>query len=255
MNYNETIDIISEYAISKVDLIKDNPLKYIVSAIYAGIFIGLGVLVSFTLNGIFIEGGDPHFGRLLNACVFSVALTLIIFTGTELFTGNTFVMTICTLNKKSRISSMLKILFTSWIGNLIGSIILATLYTQTGLLENKSVLDFFVYTSRLKATLPIEQLFFRAVLCNFIVCLAIMVSTRTKNDAAKILTTILLIVTFVVSGFEHSIANMSVYSIAIIGNIGSISISQAAYALIVATVGNFVGGAILLGFGVFFLKK
>lgn len=255
MNYNETINSLSSSAHSKSEFLKNTPLKFKLSAIYAGVFIGLGVLVSFTTNAVFISGGSPHFGKLLNACVFSIALILIIFTNTELFTGNSMVMTIGVLDKKSSIKELLKVLLISWVGNLLGAVFLGFIYSNTGLLENKPVSDFFATMSKMKVSIPPIQLFSRAVLCNFVVCLALMVSTRTKSDTSKILITFLLIITFVITGFEHSIANMTVFSVAILGKVGSISIYQALYALFMATLGNFVGGAILLGCGVFSLKR
>lgn len=255
MTYNEMIENASCIGNNKVKFLRSSILRYMISAIYAGVFIGMGVLVSFTLSGLFVQAGQPHVARLLNAIVFSVALILIIFTSTELFTGNNFIMTLSTLNKRTSLGNLLSIWAASWIGNLIGAIILGFIFSKTGLLENEAVLKFFQTTSHMKATLSPVQLISRAILCNFTVCTAVMVSMRTKSDPAKIMVTILLIITFVVSGFEHSVANMTVYSVALLGKTGAITISQAAYGLIMASIGNIIGGAGLLGCGIFMLKE
>ena len=77
---------------------------------------------------------------------------------------------------------------------------------------------------------------------------AILTCNRTKNDAAKLIIIIMCIYAFMTSGFEHSIADMTVFAIAIMSkSITSISIGQAAYALFFITIGNIIGGSLLVG--------
>lgn len=138
----------------------------------------------------------------------------------------------------------------------MGSILLALIFISTGLLNDEVLVKFFSEVARFKVSIPYGQMFMRAVMCNFIVCMAVLLCYRTDNDATKIMLIIMCIFTFVVVGFEHSIANMSVYSIAILsGSINSITITEAVIALLIATFGNLVSGGILLGGGIFLLKK
>ena len=253
--YNETVEKISNAGISKANICNNEKRIYIVSSIFAGVMIGLGVLISFTVGGILQAAQNPM-AKILMGVAFSIALTVVVFTSTELFTGNNFVMTVARLNKKVSTKDLVNVWIFSWVGNLIGALILGFIFVNTGLVDKGPVMAIFSKIAHVKATMPFLPLFTRAILCNFIVCLAVLLCFRTENDAAKILLIGLCLFTFVTSGFEHSVANMTVFSVAIFAKtISSITVGQALYSLAVATLGNIVGGAIFLGCGIFAMKK
>lgn len=253
--YNELINTFTERAIYKSDYCKENRFSYLVSSALAGSFIGVGAIVSNTA-GALLSTIDSPFMKILMGISFTIALTLVIFTGTELFTGNNFIMTIGALRKKVTILDLLNVWFYSWIGNLLGAIILSLLFVASGLVSKSPSMEFFGDIAFIKANIPTMQLFFRAILCNFIVCLTVVISYRTNNDAAKIMLTIMCLYTFVVAGYEHSIANMTVFSIALISQkITTITLGQALYALLIATLGNIVGGSLLVGLSIYSLKR
>ena len=103
--------------------------------------------------------------------------------------------------------------------------------------------------------LPFLQLFLRGVFCNFMVCLATWCSVKFKNEVAKIIIVFWCLYLFLVSGYEHSIANMSVVAYSLVNPIDStISISGYLYNLFGATLGNIVGG-VWLGAIVYFINK
>jgi nitrite transporter NirC len=89
-------------------------------------------------------------------------------------------------------------------------------------------------------------IFFKGVLANWIVCLAVRMALRCKEEVAKIMILILVVFIFVYLGFEHSIANMGTFSMAILGG-GSLTIDDALHNLLYSTVGNVVGGVLLVG--------
>ena len=89
-------------------------------------------------------------------------------------------------------------------------------------------------------------IFFKGILANWIVCLAVRVALRCKEEIAKILVLILIVFIFVYLGFEHSIANMGTFSMAILGR-GTLTIGDALHNLLYSTVGNLVGGVLLVG--------
>ena len=89
--YREEIAAISNGAEAKVRLLKENPGGYIIMSLLGGIYIGFGVLISFTLGGQL--QGAPY-AKLVMAIFFSVALSLIIIAGAELFTGNNMVLAV-----------------------------------------------------------------------------------------------------------------------------------------------------------------
>lgn len=253
--YNETVEKISNAAISKASLLKDSKKIYFVSSMFAGALIGLGVLISSTVGGLLTAGNSP-FTKIMMGLAFTIALITVIFTGTELFTGNNFVMTVGKLDKKISFSDLISVWIVSWIGNLVGAMILAFIFVSTGLVDKGPVMEFFGKAALVKATIPPVSLFSRAILCNFIVCLAVLLCFRTNNDVAKILLIGLCLFTFVTSGFEHSVANMTSFSIAIFAkNIHTITIGQAIYALLLASLGNIVGGGFFVGAGIYAMKK
>lgn len=252
---NETIELFSQGAVGKAELLKHDKKKYLISSMLAGAFIGIGVLTSFGAATVF-DAVDSPVTKIAMSLAFCIALTLVLFTGTELFTGNNFVMTIGKLNKKVSSSDMFSVWFYSWVGNFLGAIVLALIFVATGAVSKGPTMEFFSKMALAKATIPAFQLFAKAILCNFLVCIAIVVTSRTQNDAAKIILVIMCLFAFIISGFEHSIANMTVFSIAIFAKtITSITISQALTSLVIATLGNMVGGIFFVGYAFFALKK
>lgn len=128
--YREEISAISNGAEAKVRLLKENPGGYIIMSLLGGIYIGFGVLISFTLGGQL--QGEPY-AKLVMAIFFSVALSLIIIAGAELFTGNNMVLTVGYMKRKVTLADVLKIFVICWLGNVIGSALLAGLFNLTGL--------------------------------------------------------------------------------------------------------------------------
>ena len=99
-------------------------------SLLGGIYIGFGVLISFTLGGQL--QGEPY-AKLVMAIFFSVALSLIIIAGAELFTGNNMILAVGYMKHKVTIADVLKIFVICWLGNVIGSALLAGLFNLTGL--------------------------------------------------------------------------------------------------------------------------
>jgi formate/nitrite transporter FocA (FNT family) len=89
-------------------------------------------------------------------------------------------------------------------------------------------------------------IFFKGILANWIVCLAVRIALRCKEEIAKILVLILVVFIFVYLGFEHSIANMGTFSMAILGG-GTLTVGEALHNLLYSTLGNVVGGVLLVG--------
>lgn len=106
--YNEMIEKISDIGIYKSDLCKNHKRAYMISSMFAGFSIGIGILISYTVGVMMQSLGSPYF-LLLLATVFLIALSIVVFTGIELFTGNNFVMPIGCLNKKVRIGDLARI--------------------------------------------------------------------------------------------------------------------------------------------------
>jgi nitrite transporter NirC len=106
-----------------------------------------------------------------------------------------------------------------------------------------------------KMNAPGWELFFRGILCNWLICLAFFIPLSMKNDGPKIFIMILLVFCFFVSGFEHSIANMCTFSIALlIDHPSSVSMNGFVHNLLPVSLGNLLGGAIFMAMTYWYLN-
>ncbi len=183
--------------------------KMFVLAIAAGAFIAYGAQVSLTVMTGTAENLSWGLAKLIGAMVFATGLMMVVLTGAELFTGNVMMM-FSVIEKKI---SWFK-LFRSWtivyIGNFVGSIILAALVFYSGASHNDhDALGVMAITTAYgKVTLSFLEAFTRGILCNWLVCLAVWMATSSRRVIGKIFAIFFPIMTFVASGYEHSVANM-----------------------------------------------
>lgn len=253
--HNETLEKLTVAAKNKVNLLNSSRLKYIVSSAFAGLYVGIGILLIFTIGGLLTSANSPM-TKIMMGVSFAIALSLVVMTGSELFTGNNMVMTAGTLNKGTSTKDLLRVWAYSFVGNLLGSLLVAGLFVGTGLVNKGSVMEFFATTSLAKASLPFMDLFFRGVLCNILVCVAVMCSFRTNDDTAKLIIIFMCLFAFITSGFEHSVANMTIFGVALFSSaIKGATLMGAIYNLFVVTLGNIAGGALVMGAGAYILGK
>lgn len=253
--HNETLEKLTIAAKNKVNLLNSSKLKYIVSSAFAGLYVGIGILLIFTIGGLLTSANSPM-TKIMMGVSFAIALSLVVMTGSELFTGNNMVMTAGTLNKGTSTKDLLRVWAYSFVGNLLGSLLVAGLFVGTGLVNKGAVMEFFATTSLAKASLPFMDLFFRGVLCNILVCVAVMCSFRTNDDTAKLIIIFMCLFAFITSGFEHSVANMTIFGVALFSSaIKGATLMGAIYNLFVVTLGNIAGGALVMGAGAYILGK
>ncbi|MFL1470425.1 formate/nitrite transporter family protein [Paraclostridium bifermentans] len=253
--HNETLEKLTIAAKNKVNLLNSSRLKYIVSSAFAGLYVGIGILLIFTIGGLLTSANSPM-TKIMMGVSFAIALSLVVMTGSELFTGNNMVMTAGTLNKGTSTKDLLRVWAYSFVGNLLGSLLVAGLFVGTGLVNKGTVMEFFATTSLAKASLPFMDLFFRGVLCNILVCVAVMCSFRTNDDTAKLIIIFMCLFAFITSGFEHSVANMTIFGVALFSSaIKGATLMGAIYNLFVVTLGNIAGGALVMGAGAYILGK
>lgn len=242
--YQKELERTGEAAEKKI-LLSRRPLAYLVSAMQAGGYVGFGVLLAFTAGGILTAGGVPGVKIVMGAC-FGVALSLILMAGAELFTGNTFIMTIGLLQRRVRPGRAVLLCAMCWIGNLAGSLLIAYLYRLTGL-GTGPVAQLLADTAAAKMAVPAGPLFVRAVLCNILVCLAVWCGIKMKSEAGKLIMVFWCLLAFFTTGFEHSIANMSLIAVALLHPAGAaVSLGGYCYNLAIVTLGNIVGGVVFM---------
>lgn len=155
--YNELLQKMNEISLSKVALLRSGKVRYLLLAMLAGFFVGLGIILIFTIGGTV---GDVPYRRTLMGMSFGIALSLVIMAGSELFTGNNLVLTMGAMDKTVSWTDVFRIWIYSWIGNWAGSILVAVLYVQTGLTKGP-VGEFIAAASAAKMTAGASELFFR----------------------------------------------------------------------------------------------
>jgi formate/nitrite transporter len=239
-------------------------LALMILGLLAGSFIALGaIFMTVVLTG----ATELPWGvaRLLAGLAFSLGLILVIVSGAELFTGDSLMIVACA-SRRITLGALLRAWSLVYVGNIVGAVATAALVFlagQYGFAEG-AVGKMALGIASAKAALPTIQLFFLAVLCNVLVCLAVWMSFGARSTTDKIMVIVPPIAAFVAAGFEHSIANLYFlpYGLAIkawatpefwatIGQdattYSELTTSGAFHNVVVATIGNLVGGSLLVG--------
>ncbi|WP_232699333.1 formate/nitrite transporter family protein [Brevibacillus daliensis] len=245
--YTDTLQAMAKNAVKKKELRNESLFRYLLSAGLAGCYIGFGIILMIVVGAPLLASNSP-FTMTLMGLVFPVALTLVLFAGSDLFTGNTMYFTIGTLSGATTWKDTLQNWFWCWSGNLIGAFIFSLIIVGSGIFYNVADDHMLYYLAAKKMNLPAVQLFFRGILCNWLVCLAIWSAARSKSDAAKLILIFWMIFAFITSGFEHSVANMTVLSLALLlPHPETIDFAGMVYNLFFVTLGNIVGGGLFVG--------
>ena len=150
------------------------------------------------------------------------------------------------LNKNVTIGDCIKLWAVCWIGNLAGAILLALLYHLTALGAGPAG-AFMAAGAYAKMSAGAVPLIARGILCNFLVCLAVWSAGRATSDAGKLIMIFWCLFAFITTGFEHSIANMTLMTVALLNPMDqAVSIGGYFYNLILVTIGNIIGGAVFV---------
>jgi formate/nitrite transporter len=207
-------------------------------------------------------------GKALAGALFATGLMLVVVAGGELFTGNCL-MIVALAERKISLPSMLRSWFFVYIGNFIGSLLMAYFIYRSGQLGFSGGLlgGFTINVAVYKTDLSFGQAFFMGVLCNWLVCLAVWMAAAAGDITGKLLAIFFPIWLFITSGFEHSVANMYYIPAGILAkgnpafveqavNLG-VGIRELAHLhwstflinnLLPVTLGNIVGGGFFVGF-------
>jgi formate/nitrite transporter len=223
--------------------------------VLAGGFIGLGAL-SFTLVAS-DAGLSFALTRWLGGLVFSLGLILVVIAGAELFTGNNLLV-MAFVSRRIRAAAFLKNLIVVYVANLVGAVGLAWLVSLSNhwQMNGGAVGRAAVTIAAAKCALPFWDAFFKGILCNILVCLAVWLAMAGRNVVDKIFAIVFPIAAFVAAGFEHSIANMYFIPLGIclrdrVGleteTVAALDWSGFAANLAPVTLGNLVGGAVMVG--------
>ena len=265
---NSPKEVAQNYIATGVAKTKLPAAKMLVLGILAGMFIALAG-VGASIASVTIESAS--LAKLIGAAVFPTGLAMVLIAGSELFTGNCLLI-IPVLQKEATVEGMLKNWLFVYIGNMIGGILIAalTVYGGTYSLFSDAAAAAVVKTATAKVGMPFGDAFLRGVLCNFLVCIAVWMSYAAKDIVGKVAAMYLPIMMFVLSGFEHSIANLYYIPAGLFAK-GYSAYPNAASAvepnilskltwgnmftknIIPVTLGNIVGGVCLVGLAYWFI--
>lgn len=237
--------------------------KMFLLAILAGVFIAFGGQLFLLVSSDSTMGFG--FTRFLGGSVFTVGLMMVVVGGAELFTGNNLAL-IAALDKKITWWELLRAWIIVYLGNFAGSILIAALlfWGGTWALNGNLVGSTALKVASSKVSLTFAQAFFRGILCNWLVCIAVWMAMASKDVIGKLFAIYFPIMAFVASGFEHSVANMFflpygifLKSVSKVVEATGKTLSDFASVnwgtlftknLIPVTLGNIIGGAFFVGF-------
>ena len=229
-------------------------MQMVLLGVLAGAFIGLGAMFSLLVTS------DPTLGfaasRVLGGLVFSLGLLLVVVAGAELFTGNNLLM-MAWADRRITTRELLRNWVIVCLANFAGAAGLALLvylsrhWEMNGGLVGEQTLRL----AAAKCNLPPEVAFFRGVLCNVLVCIAVWMAFGGRSLVDKAVAIVAPVTAFVAAGFEHSIANMYIIPLAMLlrleglGGTPAEAITAGAFAANLAAViaGNLLGGSVLVG--------
>lgn len=227
---------------AKIALLVDSPPRYVTRSVLAGIYLSIVVFVYWSLIN---DLGATSYGKLIGSLFFGVGLAIIVLTNTELFTSNNLYLAISWFEGKTKLRPTAALWTVCYLGNLLGAVIIAGLLYGTGIIDDLPA-NHALYAGALhKAHEAAAVVFWRGVLANWLVCLAVRLALRCHEEIAKIVILVLVVFMFLYLGGEHSIANMETFAVALIGK-SSLSLADALHNELFATLGNIVGGVLFI---------
>lgn len=240
--FKSDIEVIGNIAKQKSITSKVNPKIFITRGIVAGFYLVVAIILSY-ISGALVSGYSKDLGGLASAMTFSIALILISFLGGELFTGNSLIMGLGLYSKTIKTMDLIRVFVLSYIGNFIGSVAIGYIFVKSGS-KVELLRQYMNPILEAKLNLTASEMFLKGVLCNFIVCISVLATVKLKEESSKMTVMFWCIFAFVVAGFEHSIANMGIFSIGYF-IFGELPFGQVLNSMLWVTLGNIVGGMVL----------
>jgi nitrite transporter len=253
--YSADVTKLKNGAEKKIEYMNRSPMGYLLLSVLAGVYLGFGIVLIFSVGGPFAGSASAPFLKLVMGASFGVALSLVIVAGAELFTGNNMVFAVGYLDGSVGYRPILKLFAFCFLGNLLGSVFLAWLVAESGSLSLQSK-ELVLTVAGGKMALSAKTAFLRGILCNWLVCLAVWCSLRSQSESARLIMVFWCLFAFIGSGFEHSIANQSLLSLALFLPHGpEISLAGFIHNQVFVTAGNMVGGGLMVGGVYWFASK
>ena len=252
---NEGVNAACGAALKKYGFFKYRA-RYFIYAAMAGCFCSMGMaLASSVAAGFYSSEALRGAHKFMMGATFTLSFTMITFAGAELFTGNVLVMTMAFLEKKLRFSQSIGLLAFCYTANIFGAIFMGLIISQTGILEGQNEV-MIVSLAAGKASLSLTHGFFRGIMCNVMVCLGTWCVLKLKSESAKLIILFWAVLGFVALGYEHSIANAGIFTMAaLVKSIPYSDFQGMILNMLSVTVGNIAGGSVFVALVYWFAKK
>jgi formate transporter len=232
-------------------------LTTLMLSVLAGAFIGLGALYFVLVRS------DPTLGfaarQVLSGLVFSLGLILVVIAGAELFTGNNL-LAMAWADRKISTFEILRNWTLVCLGNFVGAAGLAVLVylSHHPDMNQGAIAQEVIKIAETKAAMPFWTAFFKGILCNVFVCMAVWMALAGRSVVDKVVVIVFPISAFVAAGFEHSVANMYFFPLAmLLQTFGGVGVSEQALQTVTwagffsnigpVILGNIIGGSVLVG--------
>ncbi len=249
-NYYSPKEITQQFADS-ADQKSELPIvKFIIIAILGGVFIAFGGLLSVVVAGGMPEigAGNPGLIKFIAGALFPIGLIMVSVTGADLFTSDCAAFTYRWLGKRCNAMAFAKFLTLSYLFNFIGAQIVAYLLTaHVGLVSHDPWQSYLHHYADLKVNQDFMKVLVKGIGANWLVCLGMFMGYAAKDISGKAIGIWIPVMLFVTLGYEHSIANMFFIPAAIYSGADITWSAFVLQNLIPATIGNFIGGSLLVG--------
>jgi nitrite transporter NirC len=227
---------------SKLALLRADPRRYLVRAILAGMYLSI---VGFAYWSLLNDLQASVFGKVVASAFFGVGPIMIVLTETELFSSNSLYLTISSARGKTGWRQTVFLWLTCFVGNFIGALVVSGLLWASGILSSLPPGHALFVGAVHKVHQPAFIIFSKGILANWLLCLGVRIAISCKEEIVKIAVLIMAAFMFLYFGGEHSIANLGTFSqVLFAGN--TVTVGEAAFNLLFATLGNIVGGAVFL---------
>jgi formate/nitrite transporter len=220
------------------------------AAILGGLYVGVGGMLSLAVCGNMpgVAATNPGLVKLTFAALFPVALFLCLQGGAQLFTGNTATMSAAYFEKRVTLKDVLRNWVIAYGGNLIGCAGFAAACSYSGVLTGGAA-TMAANTAIAKTSMQFGPLVVRAILCNWLVCLAVFCAAQAKDMMGKYIGILLPISAFVAIGFEHSVANMFLLPAGLLAGAPVRVVTTIVKNFLPVTLGNAIAGVLMVGAG------
>lgn len=235
---------------NKLDIQSGSYGRFLLLTILAGIYIAFGGTLSLILGYGFPEmtAGNPAMQKLLSGAAFPIGLILVVVLGAELFTGNNALLMPYWMTRGCSLKDVLLNWVLVYVGNFVGALLFVFVMVYTaGLTAPEPYHSAIVNIAQAKVSMPWLTVFVKGIGANWCVCLAIWLALSAKSGGAKMFGCWFPVMAFVALGYEHSIANMFFIPCGMLEGADVTFYSMIIDNLIPATLGNIVGGALLVG--------